>query len=108
VEAAVTAYLLLAGRYENARLWNVGWGDGTTMTNVDGRKSGLVTWYSVFLMNNKTTYGSDGNKRKKKAALFKMENNQYRIIGFMKINYRKRLSGQINIEQVLQPGQINC
>jgi hypothetical protein len=75
---------------------------------VDGRKSGLVTWYSVFLMNNKITYGSDGNKRKKKDCAFQNGNNQYRIIGFMKINYRKRLSGQINIEQVLQPGQINC
>jgi hypothetical protein len=34
-------------------------------TTVDGRKSGLVTWCSVFhAMNNKITNGSDGNKRK--------------------------------------------
>jgi hypothetical protein len=36
------------------------------MTNVDGRKSGLVTWYSVFLaMNNKiTTWGVMVTKEK--------------------------------------------
>jgi hypothetical protein len=41
------------------------------MTNVDGRKSGLVTWYSVFLtMNNTTTWGRMVTKKKKAALRF--------------------------------------